>query len=155
MKETDSGFSLVEVLVVVIIVAIAAAISIPNLLASRRAASRASAINSLRTIHTAQSTYFSTIGRRTSYADLVSLRGSGLVDASFEGPSFVKSGYTIGVSVTEGANGYCSSADPIGTGTARSLGNDEDGVIYQGVPTNPCDHGLLTIGEGAPINEGT
>lgn len=154
MKETESGFSLVELLVVVIIVAIAAAISIPNLLASRKAASRASAINSLRTIHTAQSTYFSTIGGRTSYADLESLRGSGLVDPSFTGSSFVKSGYSIGVSVTEASSGYCSCADPIGTGTARSLGNDEDGVIYQGVPANACNHGMLTIGDGAPINEG-
>ena len=52
-KNNEKGFSLVELLVVVIIIAIVAAIAIPNLLASRRAANEASAISSLRTIHSA------------------------------------------------------------------------------------------------------
>ena len=67
-NENEKGFSLIELLVVVIIIAIVAAIAIPNLLASRRAANEASAISSLRTIHSAQATYQATTGNGVNYA---------------------------------------------------------------------------------------
>jgi prepilin-type N-terminal cleavage/methylation domain-containing protein len=76
MNTNEKGFSLVELLVVVIIIAIVAAIAIPNLLASRRAANEASAISSLRTIHSSQATYQATIGGGVNYAaDLPALNG--------------------------------------------------------------------------------
>ena len=56
----QSGFSLVELLVVVIIIAIIAAIAIPNLLASRRTANEAAAAGNLRAFHSAQVTNFAT-----------------------------------------------------------------------------------------------
>lgn len=60
MKRTPKGFSLIELLIVVAIILIIAAIAIPNLLRSKIAANQASAVESLRTIGTAEVTYSST-----------------------------------------------------------------------------------------------
>ncbi|HEY0077111.1 MAG TPA: prepilin-type N-terminal cleavage/methylation domain-containing protein [Pyrinomonadaceae bacterium] len=71
---TDRGFSLIELLIVASIIAVISAIAIPYLVQSQQAARYASAISSLRTIHSSQMTYRTVKG---VYTDLATLGDSG------------------------------------------------------------------------------
>ncbi len=150
--KNQKGFSLVELLVVVIIIAIIAAIAIPNLLASRRAANEASAISSLRSIHSAQATYQATIGNNTEYADTLVNLGD-LIDGNLSGGT--KSGYAF--TMSRGGTDdelYCSAAEASTQGTTgtRSFGGQGSGVIVSFPAAGAaaaCDAGVLT--GGTPI----
>jgi len=149
---SQRGFSLIELLVVVIIIAVIAAIAIPSLLASRRAANEASAIQSLRTISSAESTYIGTQGSNNSYGTLNQMNAAGMLDDMFVGGGFTKSGYTFTHSVAATPNRFCADATPIATNGIRIFGINESGLIWQGLTAaTPCDTGVLDTTGGSPI----
>jgi prepilin-type N-terminal cleavage/methylation domain-containing protein len=154
MNTNEKGFSLVELLVVVIIIAIVAAIAIPNLLASRRAANEASAISSLRTIHSAQVTYFATTGANSNYGTLAQLGTADLIDSALAAAG-TKSGYTFALTLPGAApfSVYCATAAPQTAGSTgdRYFGVGAEGVIYQSLTgAIGCSAGVLDTATNSP-----
>jgi type IV pilus assembly protein PilA len=74
--KTQKGFSLIELLLVVAVILIISAIAIPSFLRSRMRANEASAISSLRVIHTAALTYSMTYPAAGFPAQLAHLGGA-------------------------------------------------------------------------------
>jgi type IV pilus assembly protein PilA len=139
------GFSLIELLIVVAIILIIAAIAIPNLIRSKLAANEASAVASIRTITTAETTYSTTfphIGYTCTMGELgppasggpITSSSAGILDAVLA--SGVKAGYTFSISNCTGvpASTYNSVAVPLTVGASgtRSFCSDVSGIIRQG-----------------------
>jgi type IV pilus assembly protein PilA len=141
----QKGFSLIELLIVVAIILIIAAIAIPNLLRARMAANEASAASGIRTINTAEVSYFSSY---QTYAALLTNLGPGgpttacpgallatacLIDgvlASNGNPAGNgKSGYTYSAEGT--ATTYNAVSDPLTVNTTgvRGFCSTEDAVV--------------------------
>ncbi len=66
----QSGFSLIELLMVVVIVGILAAVAVPSLFRARDAAEKGAVIANLRTIHSNETTYLSQRGRYARLPEL-------------------------------------------------------------------------------------
>jgi type IV pilus assembly protein PilA len=145
MHRDHGGFSLVELLIVVAIILIIAAIAIPSFLRSRIAANQASAIESMRTIGTAEVTYWVTFGQGFSVSlsvlgpppanGPVTSTAAGLIDEVLAGGA--KSGYVFIYTPNEmdpstgRYNGYNLNGNPAifgSTGTAYYF-TDQSHVI--------------------------
>ena len=73
----DTGFSLIELLVVVSIILIIAAIAIPNLLRARMAANESAAAANIKNVRDAQATYIATYGASIGFASSLAQLGPG------------------------------------------------------------------------------
>lgn len=149
MKTTkrDEGFSLIELLIVVAMIGIIVAIAVPNLMGSRRAANEGSAISSMRTIYSAESTYLATAGA-SNYGTLLNLRAQSLIDSNLGNGA--KSGYTFQCPAANISVGppptFFATAIPSDTAFSTRSGNRsfsiaEDGVLRgKNSDVGPANH---------------
>jgi type IV pilus assembly protein PilA len=105
---SQTGFSLIELMIVVAIIGIIAAIAVPYLESARQATKSASAINSMRTLNSSQASYHSANGRYGTLAELGN--GNYIADPSLR--SGAKSGYTFNISNATDLD-YEAVADPM------------------------------------------
>lgn len=141
-KSNQKGFSLIELIIVMVVMGIIAAIAIPNLTRSRMAANEASAVKTIRTVHSGQIAYEATVGGG-EYTDLATLMNFGYIDSVLGTAPNRKSGFTFEVDVllstnTEDAR-FNLRARPVvhfvasavtATGS-RDFGTTESGLLFQ------------------------
>lgn len=150
---SQSGFTVVELMIVVLLIGILAALSAPFLIAAKSAANESSAIGSLKAVNSGQATFASVCGSGGYTLQLATL-----VTERFASPDVdlsPKSGFTFVLAPGAGSapgpldcaaeptqSGYYFTAEPISATTGRrGFATSQRGTIWQdstgALPTEP------------------
>lgn len=144
-RRIQTGFSLIELMIVVAILAIIGAIAVPQVLKNIKAGREAAAAQSLRTIHSAQTTFNARKGR---FGTLKELADDEAVAAHFAGGAAIKE-YVYTDGLPEPSGTYCVQATRKSDGSAWSDFNitEKGEVFFLKAPTKSP----LPYGEGQPL----
>jgi type IV pilus assembly protein PilA len=152
---TSNGFTLIELLIVVVIIGIIAGAAVPGLLRARQSGNEASAIGSVRAIHSAQTTFAASCGGGGFAGSLAALATAPPAGQPFVSPDLAtanvapgKAGYLVNTAavgnqvlpavvtcnmVANSFADYLVTATPLTVGFTgqRSFGSNSLNTIYQ------------------------
>lgn len=117
------GFSLVELLIVIAILGVIATIAIPLLLSARNQSIDNKALNSLRTLVSAEMAYYAAVG---SYGDFSDLETGGYIDGRFA-TNNLGNGINITTAPVSGGQSYTC----VIVGATHTYSTDETGEITE------------------------
>ena len=129
MKNSQNGFTLLELMMVVAVIAIIAGIAIPNLLNSMNGGREAAAIGSMRTLSTAAEQYRLRQGVYPSDLTDLAAVDPALVDSELA--NGLRNGYNF--ELTGQQSTFDCNANPTSANGSRFFYVDETGVIRQSV----------------------